>query len=64
MIEVFVDGEQTTHLAVKNERDGTFRSLCGAKTTDEEVKKKEASEVKVKCKDCSEQLKLWREVHE
>ncbi len=62
-VDVFVDDKgQPQHLAVKEERSGKYRAVCGANITVQEVKSLQPSDVKTKCADCYSQLKMWIDV--
>jgi hypothetical protein len=71
-IDVYVNGQnQPQHLAVMNEQkhylpagsEPAWRAICGLDVTGLEVNSVEHKEVKLPCKDCDGQLKIWREVH-
>ena len=66
-IEVFVSPTgQPQHLAVRNEHGkgaSAHRAVCGADTTGQTVHEIPPSDAKLACDDCTEQFKLWKEVH-
>ena len=66
----FVNGAAPQHLAVLNEHkhhlpvgaEAQYRAVCGGDTSGQEMQQIDPGDARFACKDCAEQLKLWKEV--